>query len=142
MHEQMRTMSNNNYISLQEASEYTPFDSNYLGLLIRKGWLFGIKKKGKWYTTQKAVEQYMKNFARIKVAEKKSPVKSFLTQAGMGSFFFIALLAFVAVSNAFFFEEGKREVAQMPVERAWSADGKSAVIVSEGAEASSLMARR
>lgn len=127
-------MPDRKYISLQKASEYTPFDSNYLGLLIRKGWLLGIKNKGKWYTTQEAIDEYMKNSARVKIPPKRPLAKSLLTQIGIGLFFFIALLLFGAVSNAFFLEEGKREVIEASVEEAWSSGGGAFATVSENRE--------
>lgn len=143
-------MPDRKYISLQEASKNVPFDSNYLGLLIRKGWLFGVKKKGRWYTTEEAIEQYMENSARVKVSHKKSELKlktkSFWAHLGLsgilGSLFFIALLFFGTVVNAFFFEEGKQDTLQNSTEQTWSTDGKLPVIVSENGQVSSKIARK
>ena len=50
-------------ISLKEASKMTPYSSEYLGLLVRKGKLEGYKVGGKWMTTEPAVEFYLKKTA-------------------------------------------------------------------------------
>jgi hypothetical protein len=52
-------------ITLEEASQATPYTADYLGQLIRKGRLEAWKEKGRWRTTKIAVEEYM-----LKVAEE------------------------------------------------------------------------
>jgi len=51
------------YITLKEASEYTPYDANYLGLLVRKKRLFAVKDGGRWYTTKSAINSYLSGVA-------------------------------------------------------------------------------
>lgn len=133
-------MPDRKYLSLQEATKHMPFDSNYLGLLIRKGWLFGVKKKGRWYTTKEAIDEYMKKSARVKVPEKKPWMKFLFTQIGIGSFFFIVLLLFGTAVDAFFFEDAKRDVVQSPTLEAWSSSEKSSALISEKEAVSSLLA--
>jgi hypothetical protein len=53
----------NSLISLREASKMTPYSSEYLGLLVRKGKLEGQKIEGKWMTTTQAVDSYLKKTA-------------------------------------------------------------------------------
>lgn len=50
-------------ISLKEASQTTPYSSDYLGLLVRKGKLEAYKKDGRWFTTARNVERYLKKTA-------------------------------------------------------------------------------
>lgn len=134
-------MPDHKYITLQVASKQTPFDSNYLGLLIRNGRLFGVKKRGRWYTTEDAVRQYMKNSARVEIP--KNRMKSFLAHIGLGSFLLLFILLFFStVSGGGFFEKGKEEAAQALVSKAWSMDGKDTALVSENSEVSSLLAVR
>lgn len=52
-----------NLISLREASKLTPYSSDYLGLLVRKGKLEGKKVGGAWMTSKKAVELYLQKTA-------------------------------------------------------------------------------
>jgi hypothetical protein len=54
---------NNRLISLKEASKMTPYSSEYLGLLVRKGKIEGQKLGGKWMTTPNAVDFYLKKAA-------------------------------------------------------------------------------
>jgi hypothetical protein len=55
--------NNSELISLKAASKLTPYSSEYLGLLIRKGKLEGEKVGGKWMTTPQAVDFYLKKTA-------------------------------------------------------------------------------
>lgn len=55
--------SENKLISLEEASKMTPYSANYLGLLVRKNRLEGVKKEGKWYITKEVLEGYLKKVA-------------------------------------------------------------------------------
>ena len=61
-----------NLISLTEASKLTPYSSDYLGLLVRKGKLEGCKKDGKWFTEKWAVEKYLKETAASSYQYQKS----------------------------------------------------------------------
>jgi len=63
---------NEQLISLNEASKPTPYSSDYLGLLVRKGRLRGEKIGGKWYTTKEAVESYMKKAAEASYEHQES----------------------------------------------------------------------
>jgi hypothetical protein len=64
--------SKDKVISLNEASRMTPYSPDYLGLLIRKGRLFGYKEKGKWWTTQEAVENYLRKVAEASYAHREN----------------------------------------------------------------------
>jgi len=59
-------------ISLGEASKATPYSSNYLGLLIRKGRLEGEKKDGKWLTSREAMGRYLQKVAEASYAHQDS----------------------------------------------------------------------
>lgn len=136
-------MSDGEYISLQEASKSTPFDPNYLGLLIRKGWLFGVKKNGRWYTTKHDVSQYMKNSARVNISNEELPIKFFLLQIGVGLFLFVAVLfLFSMFLDTSFFKGTRGESSKISTERVWSASGKSPVGISDGEYISSAVSNR
>ncbi len=96
------------YISLQEASKLTPYDANYLGLLIRKNRLSAIKKSGKWYTTKELVLQYLGEVAQKSPdysAAINNPKVSIIANFTLVSTFFIPLMIIVALA-AFIFSEG------------------------------------
>lgn len=90
----MRSPPDENYITLQEASRLTPYDSNYLGLLIRKGYLFAVKKGGRWYTTREAVEEYVR--ARRREASRREEGSMF-TGKFLGWFSFATVILFVGL---------------------------------------------
>ena len=66
------TTTHQQLISLNEASNMTPYSADYLGLLIRKGRLEGFKEKGKWYTTREAVERYLRKVAEASYAHQEN----------------------------------------------------------------------
>lgn len=41
----------------------SPYSADYLGLLVRKNKLAGVKKEGKWFTTKEALDEYLKSVA-------------------------------------------------------------------------------
>jgi hypothetical protein len=63
---------NEQLISLSDASKPTPYSSDYLGLLVRKGKLYGEKVGGKWYTTKEALDDYMKQAAAFSYEHQES----------------------------------------------------------------------
>jgi|GEM_PF-5144167 len=89
-------------ITLLEASRMTPFDANYLGLLIRKKKLFAVKKNGKWYTTKEAIKKYMAVNAR------KETVMEAYRQRFDRAFFpgvIVSLILFIGAFFGFVFAE-------------------------------------
>lgn len=97
------------YISLCEASKLTPYDANYLGLLVRKKRLFAVKKNGKWFTTTDAVKEYLKE-----VSQKSLDHYGFRGTSGanMGlvASIFIPITIFVAIA-VFVSAEGASSVS-------------------------------
>jgi hypothetical protein len=59
-------------ISLKDASKSTPYSSDYLGLLVRKGRLQGEKIGGKWFTSREAIDTYMKQAAEASYEHQES----------------------------------------------------------------------
>lgn len=100
---------NQPYISLQEASKLTPYDANYLGLLIRKKRLFATKKDGKWYTTKESVLQYLNQVSQRSPASNTNGGYSQKSLSGaeitLVSSVFIPLTIIVAII-VFIFTEG------------------------------------
>lgn len=52
------------WISLRQAAQGTPYSQEYLSLLARKGRLEAIKRGRVWYTTSKALESYLQSVAQ------------------------------------------------------------------------------
>ncbi len=100
------------YISLQEASRLTPYDANYLGLLVRKNRLPAIKRDGKWYTTKESILQYLDQ------VNQKSPgyetysnsmKKSLGTGLTLVSSIFVSLMIIIAIIIFIFAESASSE---------------------------------
>lgn len=51
------------WVSLREAAEGTPYSQEYLSLLARSGRIEAIKRGQIWFTTRKAIENYRKSVA-------------------------------------------------------------------------------
>src|SRR3989344_6017263 len=49
-----------NWLSMSEASRYTPYSAEYLSLLARKKKLTSKKVGNTWYTTKSVLDDYMK----------------------------------------------------------------------------------
>jgi hypothetical protein len=91
-----------NLINLKEASEMTPYSDEYLGLLIRKGKIGGIKKLGRWYTTEEDVRQYMRKVAEASYAHQENlnvPIPAVkIKQASQNLKWLFSLIAIVVIS--------------------------------------------
>jgi len=59
-------------ITLDEASNMTPYTSDYLGQLIRKNRLEAWKQRGRWYTSRQAVERYLQKVAEASYAHQEN----------------------------------------------------------------------
>ncbi len=57
-------------VSLKEATKYCPYSQEYLSLLSRRGALDGLKLGRSWYTTKKAIIDYMKNIRKYRINRK------------------------------------------------------------------------
>ena len=52
------------WILLRDASQGTPYSQEYLSLLARKGRLEAIKRGRNWYTTRKALDEYLRSVGK------------------------------------------------------------------------------
>jgi len=52
------------WIPLRQAAQGTPYSQDYLSLLARKGRLEAIKHGRNWYTTRKAVDEYLRSVGK------------------------------------------------------------------------------
>ena len=53
-----------NYLSLREASSRIPYSQDYLRLLIRLGYLRGVKLGRNWFTREDWIEEYIRKYSR------------------------------------------------------------------------------
>ena len=59
--EQQLFIQSGRLISMQQAASLTPYSSEYLSLLARKGRLKAVKISRDWLTTQEEILSYVKN---------------------------------------------------------------------------------
>lgn len=83
-------------ISLKEAAENSGYHPDYLGSLIRNGKLEGKKIGRNWFTTEKAVKEFI-------VSQKFTPLKDFIFFLIKPRFIFIFLFALLFIGAFFIF---------------------------------------
>ena len=85
-------------ISLKEAAENSGYHPDYLGSLIRNGKLEGKKIGRNWFTTEKAIKDFI-------AAQKFLPLKDFLFSLVKPKFilFFLTTLIFIGAFLVFFY---------------------------------------
>ena len=81
-------------ISLKEAAENSGYHPDYLGSLIRNGKLEGKKIGRNWFTTEKAVKDFL-------AAQKFLPLKDFLFFLIKPKFIFLFLAAIIFIGALF-----------------------------------------
>ena len=109
-------------ISLKEASKMTPYSSDYLGLLVRKGKLKGFKQGSMWYTTRKAVDNYLSRVAEANYEHQenlnvKVPAmenKKALLNMRWAILLFILVVVGLAIIN---FEAKRAKVSEYKIEK-------------------------
>jgi hypothetical protein len=57
--EKQHFIAKGNLIPIRQAVKYTPYTSEYLGLLARKGKLKAVKISRDWLTTRDAIREYL-----------------------------------------------------------------------------------
>lgn len=74
----------NNFVTLADAAEGTPYSQEYLSLLVRKGKLYGKKIGRNWHTTPEAVTAYKNQQEELlwKRSEKKN-IQSYVRVASI-----------------------------------------------------------
>ena len=83
-------------ISLKKAAENSGYHPDYLGYLIRNGKLEGKKIGRNWFTTEKAIKDFM-------AAQKFLPLKDFLFFLIKPRFIFIFLFVLICAGAFFIF---------------------------------------
>ncbi|MCD6500616.1 hypothetical protein J7K42_01195 [bacterium] len=104
-------------ISLKEASEISGYHPDYLGYLIRKGKIEGKRAGRDWFTTEKAVKNYLstKKFLPIKdiLFSKVSPRMLFIS---FGAAILIGVGAFLFFSSQNYFQKVPGDFSQQELQ--------------------------
>ena len=95
----------NNYISLREATSFCAYSQDYLNLLIRKGKLRGVKIGRNWVTTREWLEGYVNDIESKKNVVSDSPVVAVSEPAkhvnNLSVFAFVSLAIIIMISPFF-----------------------------------------
>jgi hypothetical protein len=82
----------NKVISLNQAAKFSGYTQDYLGFLVRKGELKGIKKGRAWFTTEEEVKNYL---FKKKVRHQELAVKEFFSPTRTRNIIIATIIIFV-----------------------------------------------
>ncbi len=97
-------------ISLSQASQISGYTQDYLGYLIRRGEIKGVKKGRVWFTTEEEVKDYI---FKKNIRGQKFIVKGFFSPTRIKKIIFFAVLIFIIIS---FFKERQNHSNFVPVD--------------------------
>lgn len=112
-------------ISLNQASKLSGYTQDYLGFLIRKGEIRGIKKGRVWFTTEEEVKNYL---FKKKVRRQEFAIKDFFSPTRSRNIIIATLIVFIC---GFFFllNVNKNKVKQVEESNsAITSDGEGVII--------------
>lgn len=79
-------------ISLNQAATFSGYSQDYLGFLIRKGEIKGMKKGRAWFTTEEEVKNYL---FKKKVRHQEFAIKEFFSPTRTRNIIISALIIFM-----------------------------------------------
>lgn len=79
-------------ISLNQAAKFSGYSQDYLGFLVRKGELKGIKKGRAWFTTEEEVKNYL---FKKKVRHHEFAVSEFFSPTRTRNIIIAAIIIFI-----------------------------------------------
>jgi hypothetical protein len=79
-------------ISLNEAAKSSGYSQDYLGFLIRKGEIKGIKKGRAWFTTEEEIKNYL---FKKKVRHNEFAIKEFFSASRIKNIIIATILVFI-----------------------------------------------
>ncbi len=79
-------------ISLNQASKFSGYSQDYLGYLIRKGEIHGVKKGRSWFTTEEEVNNYL---FKKKIRHKEFAIKDFFSPNRIKKIILITIIIFI-----------------------------------------------
>jgi hypothetical protein len=79
-------------ISLNQAAKFSGYSQDYLGFLVRKGELKGIKKGRVWFTTEEEIKNYI---FKKKVRHQEFAVKEFFSPTRTKNIIIFTIIIFI-----------------------------------------------
>ena len=112
-------------ISLNQAAEISGYTQDYLGFLVRKGELKGMKKGRTWFTTEEEVKNYI---FKKKVRHQEFAIKDFFSPTRTRNIILATIIIFI---GGFFVWDNLKKNVSVKVAPNYSAvvsDGEGIVI--------------
>ncbi len=113
----------NKIISLNQAAKFSGYTQDYLGFLIRKGELKGVKKGRAWFTTEEEIKNYL---FKKKVRHQEFAIKEFFSASRTRNIIIATLVIFIGgfllLSNIY---TKKPEIRNSEINSATTSDGES-----------------
>jgi len=113
-------------ISLNQAAQFSGYSQDYLGFLIRKGEIKGMKKGRAWFTTEEEIKNYL---FKKKVRHQEFAIKEFFSPTRTRNIIIVTLIIFMCgfflLSNSNKKVPDKIDVIQSAVD----SDGESLEII-------------
>lgn len=112
-------------ISLNQAAQISGYTQDYLGYLVRKGEIHGMKKGRSWFTTEEEINNYI---FKKKIKHKEFAIKDFFSPTRTKNII-IATIVIIVVSFFVFSNLQKKEVEKTEqVKSAINSDGEPVII--------------
>lgn len=110
-------------ISLNQASQISGYSQDYLGFLLRRGELKGLKKGRVWFTTEEEIKNYL---FKKKVRNQEFAIKEFFSPSRTRNIILATIIIFICgslvISNL---NKLKNEPSVNEVYSAVASDGES-----------------
>ncbi|HAE36357.1 MAG: Fic family protein [Candidatus Nomurabacteria bacterium GW2011_GWF2_35_66] len=113
-------------ISLNQASKISGYTQDYLGFLIRKGEIKGMKKGRAWFTTEEEVKNYL---FKKKVRHEEFAIKDFFSPTRTRNIIIATIIVFI---GGFFILSNLNKSRSVPVSEIQSAvtsDGEGVKVI-------------
>ncbi len=113
-------------ISLNQAAQFSGYSQDYLGFLIRKGEIKGIKKGRAWFTTEEEVKNYL---FKKKVRRQEFAIKEFFSPTRIRNIIIATMIIFIC--GFFLLSNSNKKIQDQVniIQSAVDSDGESLEII-------------
>lgn len=115
-------------ISLNQAAQFSGYSQDYLGFLIRKGEIKGMKKGRAWFTTEEEIKNYL---FKKKVRHQEFAIKEFFSPTRTRNIIIVTLIIFMC--GFFLLSNSNKKVPDKinVIQSAVDSDGESLEIIND-----------
>jgi len=109
-------------ISLNQAAKISGYTQDYLGFLVRKGEIKGVKKGNTWFTTEEEVRNYI---FKKKVRNEELAVKEFFSPSRTKNIIIFTIIIFIIGFLFYFYTNKSNTDSVKEIRSAVTSDGES-----------------